>query len=171
MQRLSPWKISPEGYKAVANLSAFVHHSGIESILLHMIFLRASQLNGCAYCTDMHFKDAVHEGVSAEKLNLLTCWREAPVFTDRERAALEWTEAVTLLTDRHVPDAVYERCKAQLGERDLVNLTIAVGVINTWNRMGVAFQTPPSYKVPASAKASQQAAQAGGGTADLARER
>lgn len=139
--RLQADKIAPEAYKAVLQVQAYInHHSGLEPSLLHLIEMRASQINGCAYCLDMHSKDARALGETEQRLYGLDAWREAPYYTDRERAALAWTEAVTLVSQTHVPDEVYEEARKQFSEAELVNLTLAVAQINTWNRLSISFR-------------------------------
>ena len=125
--------------KAFLNFS-FETHKHLEPSLLNLIDIRASQINGCAYCLDMHTKDARAAGETEQRIYTLDAWRETPFFTDRERAALEWTEAVTLVSDTRVPDDVYERVKKQFNEEELVALTFAVIVINGWNRLNVSFK-------------------------------
>jgi AhpD family alkylhydroperoxidase len=139
-ERLNAQELAPAGYKALMGVSAYLHRSGLEHSLLHLIDLRASQINGCAFCTDMHWKDSRAAGASEQKLSMLTAWRESPGFTDRERAALAWCEAVTKVTEGHVPDEVYRIAREQFSEAELVNLTLAVSTINTWNRMAIAFR-------------------------------
>lgn len=125
----------------------YLQNSGIEPELLDMMYLRASQINGCGYCTDMHWKDARAAGVDEQKLALVPVWREAPMFTARERAALAWTESVTLVADTRVPDDVFDLVHSQFTDAEVANLTIAIGGINLWNRLNVAFRTPAgSYK-------------------------
>jgi len=134
---------------AMLNLQKYLGQTGIEENLLNLMSLRASQINGCAYCLDMHWKDLRAAGESEQKLAMLEAWREAPGFSDRERAALAWTEAVTLVTEGHVPDAVYNLAREQFSETDLANLTLAVVAINGWNRLNVAFRTEAgSYQPP-----------------------
>ncbi|HVW68937.1 MAG TPA: carboxymuconolactone decarboxylase family protein, partial [Steroidobacteraceae bacterium] len=116
--------------------------------LLHLIKLRASQINGCAYCIDMHSKDARAAGESEQRLYALDAWRETPFYTERERAALEWTEAVTLVTEGHVPDAVYDAVRKHFQGDDLVNLTLAITTINAWNRLSIAFRAVPGTYQP-----------------------
>jgi AhpD family alkylhydroperoxidase len=140
--RINYIKAAPGAYQALLRLSEYVGQSGLEESLLHLICLRASQINGCAFCIDMHWKDLRALGQSEETLYMLDAWRESPGFTERERAALAWTEALTLVTDGHVPSDVYETVRKQFSEAALVNLTLAVAVINSWNRMNVAFRTP-----------------------------
>lgn len=131
------------GVQALTALEQHVRKSGLETKLLELVRMRASQLNGCAYCIDMHSKDARAEGETEQRLYGLSAWREAPYYTDRERAALEWTEAVTLVSRDQVPDEVYERVRRQFSEDELVNLTFAVIAINSWNRLAIAFRAVP----------------------------
>ncbi len=128
--RLNPYQASPEAMKAVAALEAYVKGSGLEPSLIELIKTRASQINGCAYCLHMHTRDARAKGESEERLYLLDAWRESPLYTDRERAALAWTEAVTLVSQTHVPDEVYEAARRHFSEEELVKLTVAVATIN-----------------------------------------
>lgn len=146
--RLNPYQIAPNGYQAVAALQKYVDSSGLERSLLELVRLRASQINGCAYCLDMHTKDARALGESEQRLYLLSAWRESPFYTERERAALEWTEAVTLVSEGRVPDDVFERVKAQFQSEELVNLTLTIAVINTWNRLSIAFRAVPGSYQP-----------------------
>src|SRR3979490_3121344 len=122
-------KASPQGAKAIADLHAFAHKCGLEHGLLELVKLRASQINGCAHCIDMHSKELRADGENEQRLYLLDAWQEAPLYTDRERAALAWTEALTLVTQGHVPDHVYEHACAHFNEQELVNLTLAVVAI------------------------------------------
>lgn len=147
--RISYAKAAPGARDALLRLSEYVHQSGLEESLLGLVFLRASQINGCAFCIDMHWKDLRSIGQSEEALYMLDAWREAPGYTQRERAALAWTEAVTLVTGGQVPDDVYEAARKQFSDQELVNLTLAVSVINSWNRMNIAFRTPAGhYRAP-----------------------
>ena len=125
----------------------------IEPALFELVKIRASQINGCAYCLDMHTKDARRAGETEQRLYALAAWRETPFFSDRERAALEWTEAVTRVADTHVPDDVYARVSAHFDEADLVALTFGVVVINSWNRLSVAFRPPVGSYQPREAAA------------------
>jgi len=128
-------------------LEKYVKESGLEPPLLELIKMRASQINGCAYCLDMHSKDARAAGETEQRLYALNAWRETPFYTDRERAALEWTEAVTEIAHSHVPDDLYERTRKQFTEAEIVNLTIAVVAINGWNRLAISFrQVPGTYQ-------------------------
>lgn len=132
---------SPLG-RAMRQLSAEVRKSGLEASLLELVKIRASQINACAYCIDMHTKDARAAGETEQRIYALSAWRETPFFTDRERAALAWTESVTLLSETHVPDDVYEQVRAVFEESELVALSFAIVVINGWNRLAVPFRSP-----------------------------
>ena len=136
-------KASPQAAKAMSELHAAVRRSGLDHNLLELVKLRASQLNGCAHCIDMHTKELRADGESEQRLYLLNAWRESPFYSERERAALAWTEAVTLVADSQVPDDVYEEARKQFSEEELVNLTMAVVAINGANRLNVAFRTVP----------------------------
>jgi AhpD family alkylhydroperoxidase len=140
--RIRPSQIPQEGYKVMLQLAEYIHKSGLEESLLHLVEMRASQINGCAFCLDMHTKDARAAGETEQRLYLLPAWREAPFYSERERAALEWTEALTLVAENHVPDEVYERVRPHFTDEELVNLSLAITTINTWNRLNVAFRTP-----------------------------
>jgi len=142
---------APGAIKALYGVHLYLHQSGLEAPLLHLIYLRASQMNGCALCTDMHWKDARQAGLEEQKLSLLTAWREVSFFTDRERAALAWTEATTDLHPNHVPDDVYNLARTQFSEAELVNLTLAVGAINSWNRLAIAFRKEAGSYQPSKA--------------------
>lgn len=141
--RLTYSNYSEGGYRAMLALNAFVESCGLEHSLLELVKTRASQINACAYCIDMHTIDARAAGETEQRLYLLSAWQEAPFYTPRERAALAWTEAVTLVGETHVPDDVYEEARAHFSEEELVNLTWAIVVINGWNRMSVAFRSMP----------------------------
>lgn len=133
----------PAASRYLRGAADVLQDSGIESELRELVYLRASQINGCAFCVDMHVKAARTKGEADKRLHLVAVWREATCFTPRERAALAWTEAVTLVSESHVPDAVYEQARGQFPPRELVALTFAVAVINSWNRLQVAFRVPP----------------------------
>jgi len=143
--------VVPGILKAMSGLEAYLHQSGIEIPLLHLIKLRASQVNGCAYCIDMHWKDLRAIGESEQRLYGLDAWDESPYYTDRERAALAWTEAVTLITDGHVSDQVYEQVKRHFSDKELADLTFAVATINTWNRLAIASRAEAGKYQPAKA--------------------
>lgn len=139
--RLNYSKVSPEGVEGISKLERYVRNSGLERSLLELIKLRASQLNGCAYCIDMHAKDARTNGESEQRLYGVSAWHEAPFYTERERAALAWTEAVTLISEDHVPDEVYEEARKHFSEKELVDLTLGIIAINSWNRLAVSFRS------------------------------
>lgn len=141
--RLEHWKVAPGGFNAMSSLEAYLHESGLEKLFLHMIKLRVSQINGCAYCIDMHWKDARAAGESEQRLYGLDAWREAPYYSDRECAALEWTEALTNITDGHAPDTTFDAVRAHFTDKELVDLTWAVAAINAWNRIAIAFRSEP----------------------------
>ena len=136
----------PAANKAMLDLQRHVNASGIEAPLMELVKTRASQINACAFCIDMHTRDARAHGESEERLHLLAAWREAPHYTERERAALAWTEALTLVSETHVPDEVYEHARSQFAEDELVALSMAIVAINGWNRLCVAFRTPPARR-------------------------
>jgi AhpD family alkylhydroperoxidase len=147
--RLNPFQASPKGYQAMLALGEVVDSCGLERSLLELVKMRASQINGCAYCLDMHSKDARALGETEQRLYLLDAWREAPQYSERERAALEWTEAVTLVSQSQVNDEVYERVKPHFTPEELVNLTLAIVTINAWNRLSISFRvTPGAYRSP-----------------------
>lgn len=148
-QRINYGRVAPGGYRAMAGLEKYVRESGLERSLLELIKLRASQINGCAYCLDMHWKDARASGESEQRLYSLDAWRETSYYTERERAALAWTEAVTQIAGNHVPDELYEQVRPYFSEEELVNLTLAVVTINGWNRLAISFRTEPGTYQPA----------------------
>jgi AhpD family alkylhydroperoxidase len=141
VQRLDHKAASPDGYQNLLAVSAFLAHSGLEANLMELISIRASEINGCAWCLDFHTKRLRHWGETEQRIYLVSAWRDAPVYSPRERAALEWTEALTLIAGRTVPDDLYRRAREHFSEAELANLTIAVGLINMWNRINVAFHT------------------------------
>jgi AhpD family alkylhydroperoxidase len=148
--RLDPRKAAPAAYQAMLVLEGHVaNHSGLEPSLRELVKMRASQINGCAYCIDMHSKDARANGGSEQRLYALNAWRETPFFSDRERAALAWTEALTLVSEGHVPNAVYEEARQHFTEEELVNLSLAIITINGWNRLAIAFRAMPGKYQPA----------------------
>jgi AhpD family alkylhydroperoxidase len=146
--RIDSRHVSPKVRQHLLAIEAYLHGSSLGARLLHLVKTRASQINGCAHCLDMHTKDARAEGESEQRLYSLDAWRETPFFDERERAALEWTEAVTLVADTRVPDEVYERVRRHFAEQELVDLTLAIANINTWNRLNVAFRTVPGTYSP-----------------------
>jgi AhpD family alkylhydroperoxidase len=147
-QRLNYGKIAPEAMHAMRGLEQYVRQSGLESSLLELVRFRASQINGCAYCLDMHSKDARAAGETEQRLYSLSAWRETPFYTEREQAALAWTESVTLVGQGHVPDEVYERALRSFPEKELVDLTMAVIAINGWNRLAIPFRSVPGTYQP-----------------------
>lgn len=143
---------APAGaFQAMGALGNYVANCGLEHKLLELVKMRASQINGCAYCLDMHSKDARLAGETEQRLYALNAWHETPFFTDRERAALEWTEALTLVSTNHVPDELYERVRKQFSEAEMVNLSLAVVTINGWNRLAISFRSVPGTYQPAAA--------------------
>jgi AhpD family alkylhydroperoxidase len=139
--RISYNKADPKALQLLLAVEAHIRASKLESKLLHLVKMRASQINGCAFCLDMHSKDARDDGESEQRLYSLDAWHEAPYYSDRERAALEWTEAVTTLSNGHAPDSVYEKVRAHFREDEIVPLTLSIAMINAWNRLNVAFRT------------------------------
>ena len=152
MEQRIPHDAAPAAYAAMLNLERYVRESGLEHPLLHLIKLRASQINGCAYCIDMHSKDARALGEDEQRLYAVSAWRETPFFTPRERAALAWTEAVTLIAENGVQDELYHEVRQHFSEKELVDLTMALVAINGWNRISISFRPPVgSYQPAASA--------------------
>jgi AhpD family alkylhydroperoxidase len=147
-QRLDIQKIAPQAYRAMAGLESYVRNSGLEPALLELVRMRASLINGCAYCIDMHTKDARGGGESEQRLYALAAWRETPFFTDRERAALAWTEELTLISQSHAPDSIYESVRQRFTEQELVSLTMAIIAINGWNRIALGFRMVPGTYEP-----------------------
>ena len=129
------------GIQAMRDLETYLHGCGLEPGLMELVKMRASQINGCAYCLDMHSKDARAAGETEQRLYVLDAWREAPFYSDRERAALEWTESVTRVADTHVPDDVHERVAKHFNQKDLLALTLAIVAINGWNRLAISSRT------------------------------
>jgi AhpD family alkylhydroperoxidase len=147
-------KYAPEALRALYALERHLNGSSLGERLLHLIKMRASQINGCAYCLDMHSKDARAIGETEQRLYELNAWRETPFYSARERAALEWTEALTLVAQTHVPDEVYESVRKEFSEAELVDLTYAVMAINAWNRLAISLRAVPGSYQPAQKKAS-----------------
>ena len=146
--RIDLAKALPKATQALYPATKVVNSSGLDHRMLELVKLRTSQLNGCAYCIDMHTKDARAAGETEQRLYLLNAWRETPLYTERERAALEWTEAVTRVGDTHVPDHVHQLVKAQFNDDELVALTMGIVVINGWNRLAVSFRAPAGTYQP-----------------------
>jgi AhpD family alkylhydroperoxidase len=142
--RLDYNKAAPAGIKALGTVYGYVTQSGLSPVLVDLVYLRVSQINNCAFCLDMHTRDLLKKGQSIEKLALVQAWREAgKLFDDRERAALAWAETVTRVAETAVPDEAYEAAHAVFSEKELVDLTIAIGLMNTYNRMAISFRNPP----------------------------
>ena len=157
MQRFDYAKVAPGAYHAMLGLEKYLHESGLEESLLHLIKLRASQINGCAYCLDMHWKDLKAIGEQDHRLYELDAWEEAPFYSDRERAALAWTDAVTRVADSRVSDDVYNEVRKQFNEKELADLTLAVATINAWNRLAISARTNPGTYQPAKIRMKQPA--------------
>jgi len=149
--RLDYQKLSAAGLRALGGVYLYVVNSGLPKALIDLVFLRASQINGCAYCIDMHSRDLLKGGVAVEKVMLVSAWREAgDIFTDKEKAALEWAEAVTLISQSHAPDEVFAAVSAQFQPKEVSDLTLAIGVINTYNRLSIGFRRAPDGETPSS---------------------
>jgi AhpD family alkylhydroperoxidase len=141
---------APGAVKAMLALETYTRKGGLEPQLLDLVKIRASQINGCAFCLDMHIREAREAGETEARIYLLDAWSESPVYSERERAALAWTDAVTLVSQTHVPDDVFEQARHYFSDEELVNLTLAVAAINAWNRINVGFRTvPPVHAAPA----------------------
>jgi len=147
-QRLDYAKAAPDGVGVLRELERYLKKSGLEPDLVELVKLRASQINGCAYCIDMHTKDARSRGESEQRLYGITAWRETPFYSERERAALAWTESLTRISDDQVPEEIYQQVKQHFTERELVDLTLAVIAINSWNRLAISFRTPAGSYQP-----------------------
>ena len=154
--RLDALKVEPAAYQAISALEAYVRRSWhSESSLVELVKMRASQINGCAYCLDMHSKDARASGETEQRLYALNAWEETPFFTDRERAALAWTEAITLIHTEHAPDRIYEQVRRHFSDEELVKLTMAIVTINAWNRLAIGFRAVPGQYQPQAHKHSE----------------
>ena len=153
--RIDYAKSAPGAYEAMLGLERYLHSCGLEQPLIHLVKLRASQINGCAYCLDMHWKDLRALGETEQRLYSLDAWEECPFYSDRERAALAWTEAVTLVAQDRVPDEVYEGVRPHLSDKELADLTLAVTTINAWNRLSIAARTEPGTYQPRGTVRSQ----------------
>ena len=153
--RMNAPKVAPAAYQAMSSLEMYVRKSSrLEPSLLELVRLRASQINGCAYCIDMHSKDARADGETEQRLYALNAWEETPFFTDRELAALAWTEAITLISQKQSMDSLYEEVRKRFTEEEIVNLTLAIVAINGWNRLAIGFRAVPGeYQPPAHKKA------------------
>lgn len=142
--------VAPAGYKALGGVYGYIMQCGLDSVLVELVYLRVSQINGCAYCLDLHTRDLIKNGIAPEKLALVQAWREAgAVFSDRERAALAWAETVTRVAETTIPDDEFDAVSAVFGEKETVDLTIAIGLMNTFNRIAIGFRRPPQAAVRA----------------------
>jgi AhpD family alkylhydroperoxidase len=146
--RLHYENLAKHGVQLMYQMEAYLRHSGLEASLMELMKMRASQLNGCAYCLDMHSKDARAAGETEQRLYGLNAWRETPYYTDRERAALAWTEALTNIQDGHAPDEVFEEVKRHFTDEEIANLTLAINQINAWNRISISFRAVPGTYQP-----------------------
>ena len=142
--RIDYYKASPEAINAMLGLEKFINNCDLDKILLELIKLRASQINGCAFCVDRHCDDAIKAGESQRRIKAVAVWQEAPFFTERERAALAWTEAVTLISETHAPDDLYQEVLKHFSEKETLDLTMAIITINSWNRLAVSFRKVPT---------------------------
>ena len=149
--RMNFYQAAPETIKALVAVENQITASGLEQSLIELVKTRASQINGCAYCIHMHTEDARKHGETEQRLYLLNAWRESPLYSDRERAALAWTEALTHIAETHAPDADYEAVRAQFSDAELVNLTTLIGAINAWNRIAISFRAIHPVKAKAAA--------------------
>ena len=138
--RINPYDVAPKAMKAMQGVETYIHACGLEHSLIELVKMRASQINGCAFCLDMHSKDARAAGETEQRLYLLNAWRESTLYTARERAALAWTEALTLIADNHVADDLFEDTRREFSDAELVNLTTLVGLINAWNRLAISMR-------------------------------
>jgi AhpD family alkylhydroperoxidase len=146
--RLPYWTIAPEAVKRMKAVNSYFVRSTLEPGLRHLIWLRVSQINGCAYCVDLHTHEALRDGESLQRLNCLVTWAETPLFSDRERSALAWAEALTKVSETHAPDEVYELVRAHFEDKELVDLTLMIAAMNAWNRMAIGFRCQPSRREP-----------------------
>jgi len=149
--RVNYLKVAPETIKAAQALETHLANSGLETSLYHLVKTRASQINGCAFCIHMHTRDARAHGETEERLYLLDAWRESPLYTDRERAALAWTESLTHISETHAPDDVYEEVRKHFTEQETVNLTMLIGMINLWNRLAISMRSVHPVSKPKAA--------------------
>lgn len=150
-ERQMPAKVSPEGYAALRNVEAYIRSSGLPQRLIELVKMRASQINGCAYCLDMHSRDARKHGETEQRLYVLSGWRESPLYTPAERAALAWTEAVTLISATQAPESDYEALAKHFSPKEIVDLTILIGMINLWNRLAIGMRYVHDVERPAAA--------------------
>jgi AhpD family alkylhydroperoxidase len=147
--RLNAYQAAPDAMKALRAVEAYLHQSGLDKNLIELVKMRASQINGCAYCLDMHSKELRRNGETEQRIYLLNAWRESPLYTPRERAALAWTEALTLIAQTQAPDAVYDEVRREFDDKTLADLTVLIGMINLWNRLAISLR----YEHPTAATA------------------
>ena len=147
--RVSAYDAAPAAMKALQNVEAYLHQCGLDQRLIELVKMRTSQINGCAYCLDMHSKELRRLGESEQRIYLLNAWQESPLYTPRERAALAWTEAVTLIAQTHAPEPAYTEVRRQFDDKELIDLTILIGMINLWNRLAISLR----YEHPVSTAA------------------
>ncbi|MBV9824608.1 MAG: carboxymuconolactone decarboxylase family protein [Alphaproteobacteria bacterium] len=138
--RIDAYSTAPEAMKLLRAVEGYIHKSGLDPLLIELVKMRASQVNGCSYCLDMHSRELRRLGETEQRIYLLNAWRESPLYSARERAALEWTDALTLIATTHAPDDCYKAARAQFSERELVDLTTLIGMINLWNRLAIGMR-------------------------------
>ncbi len=151
-QRIDYSKVAPDAIKGLMEIEKYVHHSGLDPVIFELVKYRASQINGCAYCMDMHTKDARAAGETEQRLYVLSAWREVSFYTEKERAALAWTEALTLISGNDVPESLYQEVRKHFDEKELIALTMTIVAINGWNRLAVSFRTPAGSYTPGKRK-------------------
>jgi len=147
-RRIRYTEIAPKGTMFLRELEDYIKETDLEPLLIELVKIRSSQINGCAFCIDMHTKDARDQGESEQRLYGVSVWREAPYYSDRERAALEWTEIITKISEVHISDEIYAPIKAHFTDKEMVDLTLAIDAINSWNRLAIAFQSPAGSYLP-----------------------
>jgi len=152
--RIDGMKVAPGVLEVMLEIEKYLRKSGLDRNLLNLMYLRASQINGCAYCLDMHWKDLRAAGETEQRLYGLDAWKESPYYTDRERAALAWTEAITNIQEGHVPNPVFEEVRKYFSEKEVADLTLATTAINSWNRLNIALRTVPGAYQPAKSRAA-----------------
>lgn len=151
-QRINYSKAAPDAIRGLLEIERYVEESGLDPVIFELVKYRASQINGCAYCMDMHTKDARANGETEQRLYVLSAWREVDFYTEREKAALAWTEALTLISQNDVPDSLYEQVQAHFDEKELIALTMTIVAINGWNRLAISFKTPAGHYTPVKRK-------------------
>jgi len=139
-ERVNTYNAAPAAMRTLQQAESYIQQCGLEKSLIELVKMRASQINGCAYCLDKHSKDARRAGETEQRLYLLSAWHESPLYSERERAALEWTDALTQIAETHAPDAAYDAVRRQFGDKELVDLSTLIGLINLWNRLAIGFR-------------------------------